>query len=152
MFINDLSPAAATALCSCLIVAQMEKLKRPPAPHPDLQAAYAELQRVAAHLATVYNDARIETDEMAYVARFDSSLMNMVYSWCSGQSFAEVCDSTDLFEGSIIRALRRLSELLDELKAAAKAIGNDDLFAKFDEGCGLIRRDIVFAASLYVEG
>ena len=58
----------------------------------------------------------------------------------------------DLFEGSIIRAIRRLSELLDELQSAAKAIGNDELYHKIEEGAKLIRRDIVFAASLYIEG
>ena len=66
-------------------------------------------------------------------------------AWCC----RAVCD---LFEGSIIRAIRRLSELLDELESAAKAIGNDDLFKKLDDGAKLIRRDIVFAASLYIEG
>ena len=58
----------------------------------------------------------------------------------------------DLFEGSIIRAIRRLSEMLDELMSAAKAIGNDELYLKIQEGAKLIRRDIVFAASLYIEG
>ena len=58
----------------------------------------------------------------------------------------------DLFEGSIIRSIRRLSELLDELQSASKAIGNDDLFCKFSLGATAIRRDIIFAASLYLEG
>ena len=57
-----------------------------------------------------------------------------------------------LFEGSIIRSIRRLSELLDELQSAAKAIGNEDLYQRIEEGAKLIRRDIVFAASLYIEG
>ena len=34
-----------------------------------------------------------------------------------GKSFVEVCDSTDIFEGSIIRAARRLDELLNEVGA-----------------------------------
>ena len=37
------------------------------------------------------------------------------------------------------------------MQSAAKAIGNDDLFKTFDDGAKLIRRDIVFASSLYVE-
>ena len=57
-----------------------------------------------------------------------------------------------LFEGSIIRAIRRLGELLDEMQSAAKAIGNDELYLKFSQGQKLIQRDIVYAASLYVEG
>ena len=87
-----------------------------------------------------------------YVAQFDSGLMNLVYAWCGGATFEEICAMVDLFEGSIIRAIRRLSELLDELQSAAKAIGNNELYKKLDDGAKLIRRDIIFASSLYIEG
>nr|XP_053634400.1 exosome RNA helicase MTR4-like [Cherax quadricarinatus] len=51
--------------------------------------------------------------------------------------------------GSIIRAMRRLEELLRQMIQAAKAIGID-LENKFSEGVKLLKRDIVFAASLYL--
>lgn len=57
---------------------------------------------------------------------------------------------TDIFEGSIIRTLRRLEEVLRQMCQAAKCIGNTDLENKFSEGIKLIKRDIVFAASLYL--
>jgi hypothetical protein len=41
---------------------------------------------------------------------------------------------TDVFEGSIIRAMRRLEELLREMAMASKAIGNIELENKFSEG------------------
>ena len=37
-----------------------------------------------------------------------------------------------------------------QLVSAAKAIGNDDLEEKFKAGIKLMRRDIIFAASLYL--
>jgi ATP-dependent RNA helicase DOB1 len=37
-----------------------------------------------------------------------------------------------------------------QLENAAKAIGDTDLAAKFSESADTIRRDIMFAASLYV--
>jgi ATP-dependent RNA helicase DOB1 len=46
--------------------------------------------------------------------------------------------------------LRRLEELLRQLVQAAKVIGNTELEAKFAEGITRIKRDIVFAASLYL--
>ena len=52
--------------------------------------------------------------------------------------------------GSIIRGMRRLEELLRQMMQAAKAIGID-LESKFEEGVRLIKRDIVFAASLYLK-
>jgi len=150
-FFNELSPAAAAAVCSCLVAADMEKIKRPQTPLPALQPPLATLREVATEVARVYTDAGIATDEAEYVQRFDSGMVNMVHAWCEGATFAELCDSCELFEGSIIRAIRRLSELLDELKSAAKAMGNDELFSKLEESCRLLRRDIVFASSLYVE-
>jgi len=46
--------------------------------------------------------------------------------------------------------MRRLEELLRQMSMAAKVIGNKDLEEKFCEGVKLIKRDIVFAASLYL--
>lgn len=55
-----------------------------------------------------------------------------------------------VFSGSIIRCMRRLEEVLRQLCQAAKNIGNTDLENKFSEGIRAIKRDIVFAASLYL--
>ena len=46
--------------------------------------------------------------------------------------------------------MRRLEELLRQMVQAAKGIGNTDLENKFSEGIRLMKRDIVFAASLYL--
>lgn len=46
--------------------------------------------------------------------------------------------------------MRRLEELLREMRNAAHAIGNTALKEKFDEGRQRLKRDIVFAASLYL--
>ena len=46
--------------------------------------------------------------------------------------------------------MRRLEELLRQLCSAANSIGNSELEAKFTEGIKMIKRDIVFCASLYL--
>jgi ATP-dependent RNA helicase DOB1 len=46
--------------------------------------------------------------------------------------------------------MRRLEELLRQLTQAAKSIGNNALSEKFQTGTELLKRDIVFAASLYL--
>lgn len=90
--------------------------------------------------------------------------MEVVYAWAKGATFAEICGKTEVFEGSIIRAMRRLEgrrfsvtiedlislELLRQLLAAAKSIGNVELESKLAESISKIKRDIVFAASLYL--
>ncbi len=49
------------------------------------------------------------------VASFKPVLVAVVYHWSKGMHFDEVCKKSDLFEGIVIRALRRLDELMMEL-------------------------------------
>lgn len=104
--------------------------------------------------------------------------MDVCYEWCRGATFYQICQMTDIFEGellhfllftkyntkfklvilnkywtfsgSIIRAMRRLEEILRQLIQASKSIGNTDLENKFSESIKIVKRDIVFAASLYL--
>ena len=57
---------------------------------------------------------------------------------------------TDVYEGSLIRAFRRLEEGLRQMAQAAKVMGSEDLETKFEDALTKIRRDIVAAQSLYL--
>jgi len=76
--------------------------------------------------------------------------MEAVFAWCKGAKFIEIQRLTGSFEGTTIRTLRRLEELVRQISAAAKAIGNTELQAKFEKGGELMKRDIVFCSSLYL--
>jgi superfamily II RNA helicase len=76
--------------------------------------------------------------------------MEAVFAWCKGAKFIEVQKLTGTFEGTTIRTLRRLEELVRQISAAAKAIGNQELESKFEKADGLLKRDIVFCSSLYL--
>ena len=76
--------------------------------------------------------------------------MEAVYAWCKGAKFVQVQQLTEAYEGTTIRTLRRLEELIRQITVAAKAIGNQELEAKFEKGAELIKRDIVFCSSLYL--
>ena len=76
--------------------------------------------------------------------------MEAVYAWCKGAKFIEVQKLTGSFEGTTIRTLRRLEELVRQISEAAKAIGNQELQTKFEKGGELMKRDIVFCSSLYL--
>ena len=89
-------------------------------------------------------------DEEDFVKSFRPDIMEAVYAWAKGSKFYEIMEITEVFEGSLIRAFRRLEEVLQQLIAAAKSIGETDLEAKFEEAVVKIKRDIVFAASLYL--
>lgn len=53
-------------------------------------------------------------------------------------------------QGSLVRAIRRIEEILRQLMSAASVIGDLDLKAKFEEASDKIKRDVIFAASLYL--
>jgi ATP-dependent RNA helicase DOB1 len=53
-------------------------------------------------------------------------------------------------QGSIVRAIRRLEELLRQLAAALRVVGDLELAEKFDGAIARIKRDIVFSASLFL--
>lgn len=93
---------------------------------------------------------RLIEDEEEYVQSFKPGLVDVAYEWSAGAKFAEICKLTEVFEGSIIRVLRRLEELLRQMASASMAIGNQELRALFEEGAKRIRRGVVFAASLYL--
>lgn len=76
----------------------------------------------------------MDVDEENYVDSFKPHMMDIVAAWATGVTFAHIIKMTDIFEGSIIRCMRRLEELLREMCNAAKAIGNSDLEDKFAEG------------------
>lgn len=57
---------------------------------------------------------------------------------------------TSALQGSLVRAFRRIEEILRQLISGAKLIGDPDLAGKFEECSEAIRRGVVFAASLYL--
>ena len=50
-------------------------------------------------------DAKLEVDEDTYLNQFKPHLMDVVYTWANGASFAQICKMTDVFEGSSSYAL-----------------------------------------------
>ncbi|XP_059845388.1 exosome RNA helicase MTR4 [Hypanus sabinus] len=145
---NDLTAEQATALLSCFVF--QEKANEMPKLTEQLAGPLRQMQECARRIAKVSAEAKLEVDEEMYLDSFRPHLMDVVFTWANGSTFAQICKMTEVFEGSIIRCMRRLEELLRQMCQAAKAIGNTELENKFAEGISKIKRDIVFAASLYL--
>lgn len=108
-------------------------------------------QDIARRIAKVNIDCRLSIDEETYVQSFRPFLMDIVYRWCKGALFRDILDlDENIHEGSIVRSMRRLEELLRQMVDAAKVMGNFELADKFDAGIKMIHRDIIFSASLYL--
>jgi ATP-dependent RNA helicase DOB1 len=97
-------------------------------------------------------DCKITTlDKEEYVAKFRPDLVELTQRWCQGATFKEICDEArDIYEGTIIRAFRRLDELITQLIECSKVIGNTALKEKFEAAQKNLKRGIVFTASLYL--
>ncbi|KAJ5655436.1 rRNA-processing arch domain-containing protein [Penicillium longicatenatum] len=148
-FFNDLTPEQIAAMISVFVFE--EKVKEAPALSKDeLSKPLKEIQSMARTIAKVSQESKMAVNEEEYVASFHWELMEVVYDWAHGKSFGEICNMTDVYEGSLIRVFRRLEECLRQMAQAAKAMGSEDLESKFEDALSKVRRDIVAAQSLYL--
>jgi len=148
---NDLSVEQTMALLSCLIFDEPVKDEDPcQGLKSYLSSPFLKLQECARTVAKAVIACKIELDEDEFVNKINPGLMEAVFAWCKGAKFVEVQQLTGTFEGTTIRTLRRLEELVRQLATAAKAIGNHELQSKFEKGSELMKRDIVFCSSLYL--
>uniref|UniRef100_A0A673G026 Exosome RNA helicase MTR4 n=1 Tax=Sinocyclocheilus rhinocerous TaxID=307959 RepID=A0A673G026_9TELE len=129
---NDLTAEQATALLSCFVF--QENASEMPKLTEQLAGPLRQMQECAKRIAKVSAEAKLDVDEDTYLNQFRPHLMDVVYTWANGSSFSQICKMTDVFEGSIIRCMRRLEELLRQMCQAAKAIGNTELENKFATG------------------
>lgn len=86
-----------------------------------------------------------------FVDEIHFGLLNVTYEWAEGKPFKDIVENVDIQEGIIVRTLQRLDEILNDVSSAAKLFGDDSLVAKMEQTSKSIRRDIVFAASLYTQ-
>ncbi|KAL0348195.1 UNVERIFIED_CONTAM: DExH-box ATP-dependent RNA helicase DExH9 [Sesamum angustifolium] len=146
--LKDLKVEEMVSLLSCFV--WQEKLQEAQKPRDELELLFTQLQDTARKVAKVQLECKVQIDVENFVNSFRPDVMEAVYAWARGSKFYEIMEMTPVFEGSLIRAIRRLEEVLQQLIEAAKSIGETDLEAKFEDAVNKIKRDIVFAASLYL--
>lgn len=146
---NDLDPHQVAALTSCFIPG--DKSNEQIHLRTELAKPLQQLQDSARKIAEIQRECKLEVNVDEYVeSTVRPYLMDVIYCWSKGATFAEIIEMTDIFEGSIIRLARRLDEFLNQLRAAAHAVGEVDLETKFAAGSESLRRGIMFANSLYL--
>lgn len=139
------------ALLSCLVWNEKPgKKQKPVRLRPDLEPGMTALRDCARRVALVVEDARLPVDVEAYINGFRPDIMEAVGAWYRGAKFRETLRLLDVFEGSLVRAIRRLEELLRQLAAACQTVGETKLAERLHAADEHIKRDIVFAASLYL--
>lgn len=151
---NALDIRQLAALCSCLVFDEGSASNEDQKPKLEegLEAPYNQLEEHLKHVATVIKEASIPININDYIRTFNPFLMNLVFQWCSGDNFATIMKNTKgkVFEGTVVRVMRRLEELMRQFSVAAATLGNSELEEKFNLSIQRLKRDIVFAASLYL--
>ena len=86
-FFNELTPEMCAAVLSCFIFE--EKSEAPPLKE-ELARPFREIQAKARQIAKVSQESKLPLVEDEYVATFKYQLMEVVYAWAHGKSFAEI--------------------------------------------------------------
>lgn len=109
-----------------------------------------QLARKIARLEQSYGLEKEDTEKIV-INKLNFSLVKVVYEWALQRDFLEICKLTEAQEGSIVKTIQRLEILLRDVRSAARIMGNMIFFKKLEQSSVLIKRDIVFASSLYLE-
>ncbi|KAL2079886.1 hypothetical protein ACEWY4_023679 [Coilia grayii] len=150
LFENTLSPLApeeSAALLSCLVFTQNTQVE----PHINntLLEGIERVLCVAQRIGELQRDCGIAQSVEDFVSQLKFGLTEVVYCWARGMPFAEIATLTDVQEGTVVRCIQRLDEVLKEVRQAARIVGDSVLGSKMERASLAIRRDIVFTASLY---
>jgi len=137
-------PEEVVALISCFVF--QEKTDVEPDIPPKLEAGRDAILAIVGRIDAIQLQHSVGEDLSAKV-RF--GLVEVVYEWAKGMPFEQITTLTDVAEGTIVRVITRLDETCREIRDAARVIGDAELFKKMEEAQIKIKRDIVFAASLY---
>ncbi|XP_025811051.1 DExH-box ATP-dependent RNA helicase DExH11 isoform X3 [Panicum hallii] len=149
--LDDLEPEEAVAIMSAFVFQQRNTSE--PSLTPKLTEAKKRLYDTAIRLGTLQAQFKVPVDPEEYARdNLKFGLVEVVYEWAKGTPFADICELTDVSEGLIVRTIVRLDETCREFRNAASIMGNSALYKKMEVASNAIKRDIVFAASLYVTG
>lgn len=151
-FLGDFEPEEIVALLSVFVYEGRTREEEPPIITPRLARGKKRIEEIYTQMLKVYETHQIPLtrDEAEFLERKRFALMNVVYEWARGLSFKEIMDISLEAEGTVVRVITWLDEICREVKTASIIIGNSNLHMKMSQAQELIKRDIVFAASLYL--
>ena len=154
-FFNELDPQTCAALLTVFVSEPEQQSSKENLDIPDeMIQSWTQIQKVIQNIATISLECGVDIDVEKFKSEFSPSFINIALQWTSGVSFAELMQShSNEFEGSIIRTMKRLDELLNQMARASTIVNNNqhtELEEKFIEASKLIKRGIIFAASLYL--
>jgi ATP-dependent RNA helicase DOB1 len=87
-FFNELTPELCAAALSCFIFE--EKTKEEVSLKPELAKPFKDIQQQARKIAKISMESKVPLNEEEYVQTFKKELMEVVFAWTNGASFATI--------------------------------------------------------------
>eukprot|EP00915_Cephaloidophora_sp_WS-2016_P003631 GHVH01004892.1.p1 GENE.GHVH01004892.1~~GHVH01004892.1.p1 ORF type:complete len:1022 (+),score=189.18 GHVH01004892.1:26-3091(+) len=155
---SDMTPSEACAVLTALLFDESKQGqdKDEVIMNPRVAEFYETLKSVASEVTAISVKARMPEEVCKKICEaVDPMLVDFTYEWATGERpFNELIEQygekKKLYEGTIVRVVRRLEELLRQLAAASKSMDNDQVFDIFVQGIKRIKKGIIFSASLYL--
>ncbi|EEA04782.1 DEAD/DEAH box helicase family protein [Cryptosporidium muris RN66] len=157
--LHKLDTAEIAAILSCFVFP--EKLDdnngkdRPSLPTAELLNAHNELFSIHREYENFHYKFGINLDTENYWSLCNDGLMFIAYKWAKQESLKDIMDiinssGINLHEGTIVRSILRLDELIRKLLQAVNIMGDNILKDKLEQVHNAIARDIIFMTSLYL--
>ncbi|XP_078502024.1 superkiller complex protein 2 [Lissotriton helveticus] len=147
--LSELRPEEIVSLLSCMVFQQKTHVEAEI--NEVLKKGIERIRNVAERVALLQRECGMRESVEDFVEQYKFGLVEVVYEWARGLPFAEIAKLTDVQEGIVVRCIQRLDETCRDVRNAARIIGDPVLYAKMEEASNMIKRDIVFAASLYTQ-
>eukprot|EP00043_Microstomoeca_roanoka_P011762 m.111284 g.111284 ORF g.111284 m.111284 type:complete len:1291 (-) comp15289_c0_seq2:139-4011(-) len=144
---TPMEPEEVVALLSAMVF--QDKRASEPRLTRRLEEGVDTIKAMATKIALTQLDCGMAISVEEYLSELRFGLVEVVYEWARGMAFKQITELTDVAEGSIVRCIVRLDEACRDVKNAARVIGDPVLAQKMEKASQMIKRDIVFAASLY---
>ncbi|KAH0785860.1 Superkiller viralicidic activity 2-like 2 [Histomonas meleagridis] len=155
-FFNELTPQYIAAILTTFVCDNVnENNSDSTLELPDKIIPYwKQLQKVIQNTATISLECGVDIDVEKFKREFNTSFINIALDWVNGISFSDLMKSNENeFEGSIIRTMKRLDELINQMAKASTILNNNqhtEQEKKFLDASNLIKRGIISTASLYL--
>ena len=120
----------------------------------NMESIFKNILQKVNYIADILEECKIYNAEgkKRYIEGFNDNYMVPIYKWISGYKFDKlIAEYYTLYEGNLIRVIRRVEEFSKNFESSVEHIGDYNLKKKLEEMQVKIKRDLPFAASLYLE-
>ena len=119
-----------------------------------MKKIFDDILKKVNYIADILEECKIFNEEgkKRYIDSFNDNYMMPMYKWISGVEFNKLIrEYITLYEGNLIRIIRRIEEFTKNFEASVEHVGDNNLKQKLEEMQVKIKRGLPFASSLYLE-